>query len=162
MSLSNGLVGQQFNKESGIAALPTIVIIGVVVLLIAVALISSGLIENAISFGHYQSQQAYIAADLGAQDAIMRISRNKNFTSAGYAITAGSGTANISVSGTTSKTIISEGAYSNKTRRLQVVVNVGVCNGGPNDGNACSMHSECPSGGCGFGKVKQVSWMEIE
>lgn len=149
------------NSMRGLAALPTIVIIGVIVLLIAVALVSSGLIENAISFGHYQSQQAYLTADLGAQDAIMRISRNKDFTSAGYAITAGSGVANITISGTSTKTIISEGVYSNKTRKIQVVVNVGVCNGGTSDGNACTVHSDCPSGGCGFGKVKQVSWEEV-
>lgn len=148
-------------QQRGIAALPTIVVISVIVLLIAVALISSGLIENAISFGHYQSQQAYIAADLGVQDAIVRISRNKNFTSAGYTITAGGGTATVSISGTTPKTIISEGIYSNKTRKLQVVVNVGVCNGGTNDGNACTIHGDCPSGGCGFGKVKQVTWEEV-
>ena len=148
--------------EQGIAALPTIVIIGTLVLLIAVALVSSGMIENAISFGHKESQEAYVAADLGAQDAIMRISRNKNFTSAGYVITAGNGTANIAVSGAATKTIISIGTVSNKTRTLQVVVNVGVCNSGTNDGNTCTTHGDCPSGGCGFGKVKQVSWEEIE
>lgn len=147
--------------EKGIAALPTIIIISLFVLLISVALISSGLIENAISFGHKESQEAYVAAELGAQDAIMRISRNKDFTSAGYQITAGNGTANITVSGTTTKTIISTGTVSNKTRKLQVVMNVGVCNGGANDGNACTAHASCPGGGCGFGKLKQVSWTEV-
>lgn len=149
------------STEKGIAALPTIIIIGTLVLLIAVALVSSGMIENAISFGHKESQEAYVAADLGAQDAIIRISRNKDFTSAGYQITAGNGTANITVSGQATKTITSTGTVSNKTRKLQVVVNVGVCNGGTNNGNACAAHSDCPSGGCGFGKVKQVSWEEI-
>ena len=149
-------------REEGIAALPTIIVIGILVLLSAVALISSGIIENAISFGHAESQQAYVAADLGAQDAIMKISRNKDFTSAGYVIIVGNGVANITVSGTTTKTITSIGTVNNKTRKLQVIVNVGVCNGGTNDGNACTAHSDCSGGGCGFGKLKQVSWMEIE
>lgn len=148
-------------NEKGIAALPTIIIISLFVLLISVALISSGLIENAISFGHKESQEAYVAAEFGARDAIIRISRDKDFTSAGYTITAGAGGANVTVSGTTTKTIVSIGTVSNKTRKIQVVVNVGVCNGGSNDGNACTAHSSCPGGGCGFGKVKQVSWEEV-
>lgn len=149
------------SNQRGIAALPTIIIISLFVLLISVALISSGLIENAISFGHKESQEAYVAAEFGAQDAIIRISRNKDFTSAGYQITAGGGMASVVVSGTTAKTIISTGTVSNKTRKIQVVMNVGVCNGGANDGNACTAHSACPGGGCGFGKLKQVSWEEI-
>lgn len=148
--------------ERGIAALPTVIVIGTLVLLIVVALISSGMIENAISFGHSQSQEAYVVAELGAQDAIMRIARNKDFESAGYQITVSNGTANITVSGVTTKTIVSAGTVSNKTRTLQVVANVGVCNGGTNDGNACAIHTDCPSGGCGFGKLKQTSWTEVE
>ena len=149
-------------RQSGIAALPTIIIISTLVLLIAVALVSSGLIENAISFGHKESQEAYVASELGVQDAIIRISRNKDFASAGYAIAVGNGTANIVVSGTSTKTVTSTGVVNNKTRKLQVVVNIGVCNGGSNDGNTCTVHGDCPAGGCGLGKVKQASWTEIE
>lgn len=156
-----GKINEISISETGIAALPTIIIISLFVLLISVALISSGLIENAISFGHKESQEAYVAAEFGAQDAIIKISRDKDFTSAGYTITAGAGAANVAVSGTTTKTIVSIGTVSNKTRKIQVVINVGVCNGGSNDGNACAAHSSCPGGGCGFGKIKQVSWEEV-
>lgn len=72
------------------------------------------------------SETALAAAEAGAEQAVLRVIRDPVYT--GETMAAGNGTATISVSGTTTKTIISEGTVGSLHRRVQVVVTVGTNN----------------------------------
>ena len=64
----------------GIATLPTVMILGVVTLAIAVSIATVSLTESFISVGGAQSSKALVYAEAGARDALVRIARNKNYT----------------------------------------------------------------------------------
>ena len=63
----------------GIATLPTVLIIGVLVLAIAVSIATLSLNESFISQGQSQSSKALFYAESGARDALVRIARNKTY-----------------------------------------------------------------------------------
>lgn len=65
-----------------------------------------------------QSLMAYSVAEAGAEEALLRILRDPNFT--GTTLTIGQGIATISASGTTTKTILSAGSFNNFLRQVQV------------------------------------------
>lgn len=66
-------------------------------------------------------QQALSYAESGAEDALIRLVRNPAYT--GETITFPDGTATISVSGTTTKTIVSAGTSGNHRRTVTVTAN---------------------------------------
>ena len=69
-----------------------------------------------------QGESALTIAQTGADNAILRILRDPNGTYTGEGpITIGSGTATITVGGSSVKTIISEGQDGNFIRKIQVV-----------------------------------------
>lgn len=105
----------------GVAALPTVLIIAMVVVIASIGIASSGFVESLVSFGDYESKQAFAVAEAGAQDALKRLVRDKTCT-CNYTLTLGSGTATITVSGTNPKTIASVGAVGNKKRKIEVTV----------------------------------------
>lgn len=63
----------------GIATLPTVMVLGVMSLAVAVAITAVSLTELFISQGSIQSNKALFYAETGARDALMRIARNKNY-----------------------------------------------------------------------------------
>ena len=63
---------------------------------------------------------AYQVAESGAEDALIHLIRNPNFTSGGYTLTVGPGQATITVSGTTTKTITSTGVQGSYQRLVQI------------------------------------------
>ena len=116
-------------RKSGVAALPTIVIIALIVFLAGIGMVGTGLVENAVTFGEGESRQALYAAETGVHDAIERLVRNKDCNNGGspscasYSFTVGSGSVSITITGASSpKTILATGTKNNKTRRIQTVV----------------------------------------
>lgn len=116
---------------SGFAALPTVIIIAVVVLIAGIGVLSTGLTEDALTFGEKESREALYAAETGVHDAIERIVRMKNCNSGGipscasYVFYVGDASVSVTVSGaTTPKTIVATGTRKNKTRRIQVITTI--------------------------------------
>lgn len=115
---------------AGVASLPVILSMMILILAVGIGVTSVGLTESIISAGHKQSSEALLFAEAGARDALMRISRGKNFNSASYQINFApngclnyAGCATISVSSAISpKVIISEGRAKSSIRKVQVNV----------------------------------------
>src|ERR1035437_9233490 len=126
-----------FKKNKGIAALPTVIILGMVALAIVVSITTVTFNELLISQGQAESSNALFYAEGGVRDALIRIARNKNYTCSVtdcYSIdfisngcANGNGCSKISVSsgvGTTAdpKIITSKGIMQVSTRVMQVSV----------------------------------------
>lgn len=124
-------------KNRGIATLPTVIVLGMMILAVVVSITSLTLNGLLISQGQSQSSSALFYAEAGARDALVRIARDKNYTCATvdcYSIDfVTSGCANstdcakVSVSaglGTTAdpKIITSKGIMKASNRRMQVSV----------------------------------------
>ncbi len=117
----------QFYKK-GVAALPIISIIAMVILLAAIGAAGSGFIEGLISYGELENKKALFAAEAGAKDAFKRIARDRNCNSGGsptcdnYSIGVSDATSSITVSGDNPKTIVSSGQIENIIAKIQVTV----------------------------------------
>jgi hypothetical protein len=124
-------------KNRGVATLPTVILIGLMALALVVSITSVAFNELLISQGGAQSSGALFYAESGARDALLRISRNKNYVCSAtdcYLIdyvangcTNGTDCSKVSVSagiGTVAdpKIIISKGIMKAGTRRIQVSV----------------------------------------
>lgn len=108
-------------NQDGLAALPTVIIISVIVLLAGMGIAGTGFIESLLSLGNYESKQALYIAEAGAHDALKRLVRDKN-CSCNYTLTVGDGTATLSVTGSNPKTIVSKGELKMKKRQIRIVV----------------------------------------
>lgn len=111
------------------AALPAMLFIGGIIIEIALAGAFISYYLSQSGFGVKMSAEALAAAEAGIQDALIKIIRNKNFTSSGYSLTVGNRSANIVVckdtcSGTGKHKIISTGSALTKRRKIEAVVNV--------------------------------------
>lgn len=124
-------------KNKGIATLPTVILLGMMVLAVIVSVTSITLNEILISQSQSQSQSALFYAEAGARDALVRIARNKNYSCTStdcYSIdfvsngcSLGTDCAKVTVSsgvGTTGdpKIITSKGIMKSNTRKMQVSV----------------------------------------
>ena len=67
------------NQQSGVASLPTIIPLTVIILAIGIGITSLALTESLISAGQKQSSQALFYAEAGARDALIKIARNKKY-----------------------------------------------------------------------------------
>lgn len=113
--------------------MPTIIALTVIILAMGVGITSLALTESLISAGQKQSSQAFLYAEAGARDALVKIARNKNYADC-YSIpfatngcTDDTGCAIISVSAGVGsegdpKIIISKGQVRNNIKKLQVNV----------------------------------------
>ncbi len=136
------------NKNKGIATLPTVIILSIMVLAVVVSITSVSMNEIVISQSQKESQNALFFAESGARDALTRIARDKtysctstdcyllDFTSNGCS--TGGGCAKISVSsgvGTTAdhKIITSKGLSGSSIRIMRVEVELD--NGTSDDAN---------------------------
>lgn len=124
----------------GVATLPTVMVLGIVALVVAVSITAVSLSESFISQGSAQSSRALFYAEAGARDALIKIARNKSYTCSGSApnycytidfstngCSLGNDCAKVAVSsgvGTTAdpKIIISKGIMKASSRTLQVSV----------------------------------------
>ncbi len=71
-------MNNKINK--GIATLPTIIILGMMVLAVVVSVTSVTMNEVIISQGQKDSQNALFYAEAGARDALVKVARNKNYS----------------------------------------------------------------------------------
>ncbi|TSC96263.1 MAG: hypothetical protein Athens071426_608 [Parcubacteria group bacterium Athens0714_26] len=84
------------NNKIGIAALPTILILGSIIIdVVIVMTLGMNLLVNS-GYGVRLSNEALAAAKAGAQDGMLRVSRDKNFNS-NYQLTVGSRTVDVVV-----------------------------------------------------------------
>lgn len=126
-----------FNFHKGAATLPTIMALTILILAVGLSIAGVTFTESLISAGQKQSAEAYLYAEAGARDALMKITRNKNYicvTTDCYSIdlvdngcSTNQGCAKISVSAGAGsdadpKIITSKGIVNNYTRRVQVNV----------------------------------------
>ncbi len=119
--------------QQGIAALPTMLVLGglIVNIIIAITLGMYLLINS--RFGNKLSAEALAAAKAGISDGILRVSRNKNFTtnSNGYTVTVGARSVNVVVckdlpecGGVGHSKVTAIGLALNKKRKVETVLSV--------------------------------------
>lgn len=116
--------------HNGIAALPTILILGFIVVDIILAVTATSYVFIESEFGVKLSQDAYQAAQAGVKDAVIKIVRDKNFTSAAITLTVGDYSAEVSVCkdlpcvAIGKHKIISLGKAQTRRRQLEAILNV--------------------------------------
>lgn len=127
------LVFPVLNSAKGVASLPTILALTILILAIGIGVTSISFTESFISAGQNQSLKAFIYAEDGAGDALEKIARNKNY-SGSYTIdfvsngcSDNEGCASITVTsgaGSTAdpKIITSNGRVKSNVRKIQVDV----------------------------------------
>lgn len=115
-------------STEGVIALPAIILISMLVLVAGIGISSSSFLEDSMSFDDSSSKKALAIAEAGAEDAFLRIVKNKICNEGGtpdcssYALSLMGGTADISVAGGSNKVITAEGVLGNKKRKVQVNV----------------------------------------
>lgn len=120
-------------QQRGIATLPTVLVLGIMSLIVAVSVTALSFTELFISQGSSQSSRAHFYAEAGARDALIKIARDRKYvctTSDCYSIDfSPSGCsllndcAKVTVTGTDlAKVIVSRGIMKASTRVLQVAV----------------------------------------
>ncbi|MBI2515227.1 hypothetical protein HYV91_03585 [Candidatus Wolfebacteria bacterium] len=115
-------------QERGVVALPAIILISLLVLVAGLGISSSGFLEGSMSFNDAEGKKALLIAEAGAEDAFMRVARNKLCNEGGlpdcsaYALSLLGGVASVAVSGSNPKTITSEGAIGAKKRTVQIEI----------------------------------------
>ena len=115
--------------NKGVAALPTIILIAMIILLAAAGVASSGFINGLISYGELESKKTLFAAEVGARDAFERVVRNKRCNidasppCSSYSFIVDDATASIIVSGSgNSRTIVSTGQIGIIKSTIQVEI----------------------------------------
>lgn len=109
-------------KQKGLAFLPTVLVIGIIIIELGLALAfviySSGL----SSYNVRLSQQAFFSARSGARDAILRFSRDKTFNPGSYQFSIGSASTTVTISrdiDTNKHRIVSEANANNRRKKFQ-------------------------------------------
>ena len=112
-------------SQNGLVALPSIVVLSIIMLTIGIAMSFSSFTQNNISFDNYISQRACYIAEAGIKDATMKITRNKSYDT-NYSLPVNSGVADItfdtSIPNQTKITSIS--TVNNYTKKIQAILNV--------------------------------------
>jgi len=123
--------GQSFNQRRGVATLPVILLIGGLITEISIAGAFIAYFLSQSGFGIKLSEEALAAAQAGAQDAMIRIVRNKNFNPSPnpYTITIGNVSAQITVckdtcAGINKFQVDSLGISFNKRRQIRAIIHV--------------------------------------
>ncbi|PIY59498.1 hypothetical protein COY96_01505, partial [Candidatus Wolfebacteria bacterium CG_4_10_14_0_8_um_filter_37_11] len=83
------------NNNKATAALPAMLFIGGIIVEIGIAGAFISYYLSQSGFGIKMSAEALAAAEAGVQDALIKIIRNKDFTSSGYDLTVGNRSANV-------------------------------------------------------------------
>ena len=110
---------KQRNKTG--QALVTLLVFIATATIITAAATTVTLINSQTTGKFAQGESALVIAQTGADNAILRILRDPNGTYTGEDLTVGGGTAKITVSGSSVKTITSVGQDGNFIRKIQVV-----------------------------------------
>lgn len=124
------------NNVRGLAAVPTVLALGIVIVALAVGVTAMTVSDSLVSQGALQSGRARLFAEAGARDALIRIARNKNYECALPALPMGCysldmitsgcasnrGCARVTVTGQASpKTIRVDGRVGGNIRKIEVI-----------------------------------------
>ena len=115
-------------ENSGIIALATIILMSAIIL--EIGLVTAFVIYtlNNINYGTRLSSEALLAAKTGIDDALLKLSRNKDFFSSyslSYNISVGTRTALVSATIIPSGIqVVSEGVAFNKHRKIQAIFDI--------------------------------------
>jgi hypothetical protein len=111
-----------------VVALPAVLVIAALVLIAGIGIASSGFWASSIGAGDNGSKIALAIAEAGAEDAFLRVVRNKQCNTGGtpacdaYTLTFPLGAAEVTVAGIAPKTILSQGVVGSIRRKVQVEV----------------------------------------
>lgn len=129
-------------RAHGVAMLPMILALSFIILVVVLSLATIGYVETNIGSAQKKADEGFFVASAGVSDALIRIARDKNYSSSGYTLSVGNGSANIVVQKDTpvsgSSTITSTGTVSVSKRKIKMIVNVS-----------------------SYGKVTTYSWAEV-
>lgn len=114
--------------NAGIAALPTILLLGGLIVEIAIAATLSAFLFVNTEFGIRLSNDAFVAAQSGMHDALMKIVRDKNFNSS-FTLVVGNNSVDVAVCkdiclGIGKDKITALGKAQARRRQLEASVNV--------------------------------------
>jgi len=108
--------------------LPLVIMIGLVIVELGVAMAFLVYLSNLSSYGTRLAQEALFGSRSGINDAILRVIRDKDWSSAGYNITVGRATVTIivekNVPNTNQDKITSTGTALIRQKKLQAVVSI--------------------------------------
>lgn len=126
----NSLFSILHSKKNGMAALPVVLLLGGFITEIVVVLMATSYLSLGTELGIRLSADAYFAARSGVNDGLMKIVRDKNFTSSAYTLTVGDAVAQVTVCKDAPCTdngkskITSIGITQSRTRRFEAVATV--------------------------------------
>lgn len=109
-------------KQKGIAFLPTVLIISIIITELGLALAFIIYYSGLASYGVRLSQQALFSARSGANDAILQFSRDKTFNPSPYILSIGSASTTVTVTrniSTNQHRILSDAIVKNRERKIQ-------------------------------------------
>jgi len=108
---------QIFSQEKG-NALITLIFFALITIIVTSSAVVMMITNSGAVTTVQQGNDAYSVAESGIENALLRLLRNPSYT--GEVLPIGNGTATISVTGTTTKTIISRGRIGEFERSIQV------------------------------------------
>ncbi len=110
---------RKLNKQKG-QALALLLIYVLVAVIITSAAVVIATINSRGADKIYQGATAYDVAESGGETAMLKLLRDRSYT--GETLTVNGGTATITITGSTVKTITSKGTLGNFTRTIQATV----------------------------------------
>jgi len=115
--------------EAGVAALPTLLLVGGIITVISMSLTASIYLYINSTSGANLSLNALSVAKSGAYDGLMKIVRNKSLVSADYNFIVGRESANVIICGEACAgagkfKIISIGSAFTRRKKIEVIVSV--------------------------------------
>lgn len=129
------------NQKKGMALLPLIIVLSLVIIAIGSAMMTSGFIESLTTKSEIESKKSFFYSDSGVEDALLKTARNKDFTGT-WSLPVPSG-ASSSVSTTSTKpgyrNIESSADVFQKKRKIQTDVEI-------NENT---------------GKIESINWQEL-
>lgn len=108
------------NFQSG-QALVSLLVIMVSAIIITTGAVAVTIINSQTAETFATADETVSIAETGIDAALSKLLRNPYYS--GETITVGNGTATVSITGTTTKTIVSEGVNGNFRRKIQAVAN---------------------------------------
>ncbi|MDP3729337.1 MAG: hypothetical protein Q8R26_01085 [bacterium] len=115
------------STRKGIAALPTILIMGSIIVEITIAATVSAFLVVNTEAGARFSEAALLAAKSGANDALLRITRDRTFSSSLYQLPVGVGVQAdviVAAEGFNKKKVTATGSLRNWKRKIEAVVSL--------------------------------------
>jgi len=124
----NSFLFLRIRPRRAVAALPSIIIMGSIILEIAVVGAFLAYLFSQSGYGLRLSAEALNAARAGAQDAILRVVRNKDFSSSGYTLTNNGRDATVVVLASTPTsgftTVTSDASALSRRKKIKVVLTI--------------------------------------